>query len=310
MSGAAADLDLLCLGEPMAEFAEQADGLWRLGVGGDVSNVAVAAARQEIRSGVAARLGQDSFGDAIMAFWAAEGVDAASSRRDPLRPTGVYFIRQTDAGHVFEYRRQGSAATAMGPDALPGSAIEQASILHVSGVSQAISRAAEEGVDAAVALAKSAGRTVSFDPNLRLKLWPLERAKIAHDRLTAAADIVLPGLDDARELTGLRDAEEIARRYLSRGAEIVALTMGADGVLIGAGETLERLPSLQVAAVDATGAGDCFDGAFLAEWLRTGDPIAAGRYAVVAAALSVRDYGATAPIPREAEVRAALAATP
>ena len=92
------------------------------------------------------------------------------------------------------------------------------------------------------------------------------------------------------------------------GAKIVALTLGGDGALIATRERRERLPPVTVRLVDATGAGDMFDGAFLAEYLRTGDPFAAGRYANVAAALSTEGYGAVAPMPRRAEVEAAIKA--
>lgn len=313
-SGEGKRLDILCLGEPMAEFAEiGADGgpaLWRAGVGGDVSNVAVAAARQGMRAGVATRLGRDAFGDDVLEFWSQEGIDADAVERDPDAPTGLYFIRQTPDGHVFEYRRAGSAASRLSPRALPEQAIRETRILHASGISQAISETAEEAVDAAMALARAAGAAISFDPNLRLKLWPLDRARVAIDRAIGAADIALPGLDDARKLTGLDAPEQIALRYLELGPQVVALTLGADGALIATAERMATIPSPPAEAVDASGAGDCFDGAFLSEWLRTGDPFESGAYAAAAASLSVQGYGAAAPIPREAEVRALMRTSP
>jgi 2-dehydro-3-deoxygluconokinase len=87
----------------------------------------------------------------------------------------------------------------------------------------------------------------------------------------------------------------------------VALTLGAQGALVATAERRARVAAPAVTALDPTGAGDCFDGAFLAEYLRCADPVAAGRYAAVAAALSTRGYGAVAPIPHRAEVEAELA---
>jgi len=94
--------DILCLGEPLVEF-NQVDGPeWRQGFGGDVSNVAVAAARQGARTGIATRLGDDGFGRALMEMWEAEGVDTSAVSSDPGAPTGLYFVRHGIDGHKFE----------------------------------------------------------------------------------------------------------------------------------------------------------------------------------------------------------------
>ena len=90
------------------------------------------------------------------------------------------------------------------------------------------------------------------------------------------------------------------------GPKIVALTLGSDGALIATKERREWVTPVKAKVVDATGAGDMFDGAFLAEYLRTNDPFAAARYANVAAALSTEGYGAVAPMPRRAAVENAL----
>jgi 2-dehydro-3-deoxygluconokinase len=184
--------------------------------------------------------------------------------------------------------------------------IEGAKVLHVSGISQAISATAADMVFEAIRLAKTKGITVSYDTNLRLRLWPLARAQAVTNAAMALADIALPGLDDARQLTGLSEPDAIADFYLSHGSSIVAMTLGKDGALVATKAERRRVPSIKVNAVDATGAGDCFDGAFLAEWLATRDPFAAARYACAAAALSATGYGAVAPLPRRADVLKAL----
>jgi 2-dehydro-3-deoxygluconokinase len=108
-------------------------------------------------------------------------------------------------------------------------------------------------------------------------------------------------------LTGLAQPDAIADFYLRLGAKIVALTLGRDGALVATTARREIIPSLAVEAVDATGAGDAFDGAFLAEFSNSKDPFVAGRFAVAAAALSTRGYGAIAPLPKREETLAALA---
>ncbi|MEM8840358.1 MAG: PfkB family carbohydrate kinase [Pseudomonadota bacterium] len=174
------------------------------------------------------------------------------------------------------------------------------------GISQAISDSAAAAVHEAMTIARMAGGAVSYDTNLRLKLWPLEKAReVIHGAMTRA-DIALPGLEDARHLTGLEAPEDIARFYMDLGPHTVALTLGPQGALVATKAAMTHIPPRPADAVDASGAGDCFDGAFLAEWLRRGDPVSAGHYAVTAASLSVEGIGAVAPIPNAQEVRAAM----
>lgn len=294
--------DLLCLGEPMVEFNDQSNGMFLYGFGGDVSNVAVAAARQGTRVGMATRIGADSFGDDLVALWRSEGIDIASVERDPTAPTGIYFVRHGPDGHRFEYRRAGSATSLLAPDTLPLAAIRSARCLHLSGISQAISASARDACDAAVRAAKDADTLISFDPNLRLSLWDLDEAKPAIHRIAAQADIFLPGIDDARVLTGIDDPEQIVAFYRDLGAQVVALTLGEQGALVASGDGVISVPAPKVEAKDASGAGDCFDGAFLARHL-DGDSLRdAATYAVTAAALAVQGYGAIAPIPSAAAV--------
>jgi 2-dehydro-3-deoxygluconokinase len=184
--------------------------------------------------------------------------------------------------------------------------IAAARALHVSAISQAISPNAADAVFAAIDAARAAGRIVCYDTNLRLKLWPLRRARAIIHEAIRSADVARPGLDDAQQLTGLTDPDAIADFYLKLGARIVALTLGKDGSLVATPERRERIASIRVEAIDATGAGDAYDGAFLAEYLRTNDPFRAGRFANVAAALSTTGYGAVAPLPTRAAVLAAM----
>ncbi|HRD79018.1 MAG TPA: sugar kinase, partial [Hyphomicrobiaceae bacterium] len=282
--------DILCLGEAMVEFSAPPRGGveqgWIQGFGGDTSNCAVAAARQGGRVGYISAVGDDPFGAMLVEMWTREGIDTTAVLRDPSAPTGVYFITHGASGHAFSYLRAGSAASRLTPAALPRQMIGKARVLHLSGISQAISASGADTAFEAMAVARAAGVLVSYDTNLRLRLWPLPRARAVIMAAVAEADIVLPGLEDARQLTGLDDADAIADRFLAGHARVVALTLGKEGALVATRERRERIGSLPVAAIDASGAGDCFDGAFLVEYLRTGDAYDAGRYACAAAALS------------------------
>jgi len=295
----------------MVEFNQQPDSdgsdLYRAGFGGDTSNTAIAAARQGAKAGYITTLGADRFGDRLMELWQREEVDASEVKLDPAAPTGIYFVTHSESGHQFHYYRAGSAASRMTPEDLPLDYIRSAKVLHVSAISQAISESACETVFAAMDAARAAGVEVCFDTNLRLKLWSLDRARDAIDGAIGRADILRPALDDARTLTGLEEADAILDHFLKRGPKLVVMTMGKDGVILASRDARHRLMPHRVDAVDATGAGDTFNGSFLARLIAGDDPLAAARYANAAAALSTTGYGAVAPIPRPGAVRRFLA---
>ncbi len=239
-------------------------------------------------------------------LWQAEGVDASAVQTDPIAHTGVYFVYHGPQGHVFSYLRAGSAASRMSPADLPLALIASARYVHASAISLAISASAEDAVIAAFKAARKAGGSVSFDSNLRLRLWPIERARLAIARAVALADFFFPSIEDARALSGVEDAEAHLAWAHGLGARNVLLKLGGDGVIVSDGKSRLRLPGLTVAAVDATGAGDCFCGATLAR-LAAGDTLAeAARYANAAAALSTTGFGAVAPLPRPEAVQGLL----
>lgn len=301
--------DLVCLGEPLIEFNRPREGdgrIWLQGFGGDSQNVAIAAARQGASAGYLTSLGQDWMGDAFLDLWRSEGVDASRVSRHPTAPTGVSFVTHDEAGHKFDYLRKNSAASLMAPDSLAVDYIAGARFLHLSAIGQAISDSARQTCNAAVSAARAAGVKVSYDTNLRLRLWDLETARRTIDATIARCDVALPSLDDSQQLTGLSEPDAIADYYLKLGAPLVALKMAAEGALIATPKERVRVPAYRVVAVDATGAGDTFDGAFLARLLAGDDVLTAARYANVAAALSTCGYGAVTPIPRAAEVLAEL----
>ncbi|MFM9973950.1 MAG: sugar kinase [Beijerinckiaceae bacterium] len=300
--------DIVSIGEPMGEFNQiRKDDLHYLfGHGGDTSNAVIAAARAGAKTAYLTAVGDDTFGHSFMALWKREGVDTSGVRINREAHTGVYFVTHGKNGHDFSYLRAGSAASRMTANDLDHTMIQNARALHVSGISQAISANACDMVFAAIETARQAGTSISYDPNLRLRLWPLARARAIVEETAGMIDIMRPGLDDARQLTGLEAPDAIADHYLRRGCRIVAMTLGKDGALIATPDERRIVPSLTVKAVDATGAGDCFGGNFLTEWLNTGDPFQAGAFAAAAAALSTTGFGAVEPLPERADVLHAM----
>ena len=305
-----ASFDIVSLGEPMVEFnqtGEAGGSLYLQGYGGDTSNFAIAAARQGARVAYVSALGDDPYGQLLRAVWDAEGVDHASVRTDAQAYTAIYFVTHNDRGHHFSFFRSGSAASRMAPADLPRERIAAAKVLHFSGITLAISNSACDTAYAAIDCARAAGARVSFDTNLRLRLWPKERARAVMNDVIALCDVCLPSLDDMVTISGLTDPDAIVDHCLRLGAKTVALKLGAQGALVADAQERHRIAAHSCHAVDATGAGDTFGGAFVARLIAGDELLAAGRYATVAAALSTEGYGAVAPIPDAGKVRRALA---
>ena len=322
--------DVTALGEAMLEFNQTTPGkpAYLQGFGGDTSNAAIAAARAGARSAYITRVGADTFGNALLDLWQQEGINTSAVQRDAAAPTGIYFVTHGKAGHEFSYLRAGSAASRMTPQWLkaadkplansaeaaayitstcsPADLIAASAILHLSAITLAISLEACDTAFAAMAHAKKAGTRVSFDSNLRLKLWPLARAQACIAQAVSLCDIFLPSLEDMTALTGLSDPRQIVDWSHTHGAQTVVLKLGADGALVSEGQQRQHVAGNRVTVVDATGAGDCFCGNLLARIAMGDDVFAASHYANAAAALAVQGYGAVGPLPYAAQVSSAM----
>jgi 2-dehydro-3-deoxygluconokinase len=303
-----ADIDIVSLGEPLYEFSQIPGDPTRYlqGFGGDTMNCAIAAARQGARVAYVTRVGDDEFGRHFLQLWRDEGLDTSGVAVDRDAHTAVYFITHGPSGHVFSYLRKGSAASRLRAADLPLDLIRRAGYFHASGISQAISESACGAVFAAAAAAKDAGVAFVYDSNLRLRLWPLARARQVMTATLPLADYFLLSMEDAESLCGLTDADAIVDWCHRGGARSVVLKLGPDGVIGSDSKRRERIAGHRVKCVDATGAGDCFAGALLAR-LSAGDDFWRGlHYANAAAALTTTGYGAVAPVPRPEAVRELL----
>jgi len=297
--------DLVALGEAMVEFNQipQGDGrMYLQGFGGDTSNTTIAAARQGARCAYMSLVGGDALGDMCLSLWKTEGVDVSAVHVHKDAPTGVYFVHHDIDGHHFSYLRKGSAASGMRPEDLSAELIGNTKYLHVTGISQAISVSAHETVSAAIAMARAAGARVSYDPNLRFLLWSLADATSAVIETIAQADEFLPGQEELIKISGLHAPEDLIGWAHKQGTKVVVMKMGSEGVMVSDGKEIQKIAAFPVKAVDATGAGDCFNGAYLARRARGEDVFTSARWAVASAALSTQGYGAVAPLPTEARV--------
>jgi 2-dehydro-3-deoxygluconokinase len=271
--------DILAIGEPMVEFNQSGGAGSRSylqGFGGDSSNFSIAAARQGAKVAYFTRLGDDVYGQMLRDLWAREGIDASTVDNDPDAFTGIYFVTHAASGHQFSFFRTGSAASRMHPSHLPLDMVRATRVLHVSGISFAISASAADTCFAAIEAARAAGAMISFDTNLRLRLWSKDRARAVMADVIGLADICLPSYDDVVVITGLTDPDAIVDFCLARGARTVALKLGADGAIVADEKQRIRFAPHACTPVDATGAGDTFGGAFVARVLAGDDLATAG----------------------------------
>lgn len=298
---------IVSIGEPMVEFNQTRRGerAYLQGFGGDTSNMAIAAARSGARAAYVTRVGDDEFGRLFLDLWKREKVDTRCVTVDREAFTAAYFVTHGRKGHVFSYLRAGSAASRLAPRDLPGF-VAKASIVHASGITLAISRSAADTVLAAF---RGARGKISFDSNLRLKLWPIERARETIGIAAAMADYFFPSIEDARALSGRQAVQANLDWAHGLGAKTVFLKLGAAGVVVSDGTRRERIAGIKVKSVDATGAGDCFCGAALARLLAGDSVWDAARYANAAAALATTGYGAVDPLPRPQAVRRLISST-
>lgn len=252
--------EILSFGEPMFEFSEikqatAGDADFLSGYGGDASNFAIAAARQGASVGMLTHVGDDEFGKKFLKLWGQEGVTVRQVTSNPKAHTGVYFITHDEQGHHFSFMRKDSAASLITPSDLPVDAIKHAKLLHTTAITQAISASSCDAVFEAIALAKDNNTCVSYDTNLRLKLWSLPRARAIIEETIANVDICFPSIDEAQLITNLSQPDDIIDHYLKLGAKVVVLKQGGDGATVASAEERFHIRPHKVTPVDATAAG-------------------------------------------------------
>lgn len=241
---------------------------WRLGYGGDTLNTAIYLARAGYDVAYLTALGHDPFSAKLKSEWAAESIDTSLVLDHPTRATGLYAISTDDRGErSFAYWRETSAAREM--FAIPGieSALviaEHADLIAYSLITLAIlPPEAWEQLFALCRRARARGGKVAFDGNYRPRLWgSVEEAQGARDAAIACADIGLPTLEDETLLSGEASAEAVAAHWSKLGCAETIVKLGADGAWLPNGDILPTPEVLH--PVDTSGAGDAFNGGYLA----------------------------------------------
>jgi 2-dehydro-3-deoxygluconokinase len=308
------EFDVLVLGEVLVELSADGpldDGATvRLGFSGDALNAAAAAAAAGARTGLLARIPDDELGDRIVEGISGLGVCTALVRRFPGQH-GIYLQRTDPSGaRGFFYARSGSVGSQLCPGDLPRQVVERAGVVLASGIACAISDSAA----AAVLEASGTARCFVYDPNWRPALIPAAGAAGWLRLLAPRASLVTPSWPgevsallspvQAPGSTAPRTPQAAASAVLALGAGAVAVTCGADGVVLDTGSGPVRIPSCPPPeVVDQTGAGDVLAGTVSARWALGDDLPEAVRLGSAAAALSLGGAGGTGYVPSLEETR-------
>ncbi|MEU6241434.1 sugar kinase [Streptomyces sp. NPDC047024] len=306
---------VVCVGETMAALAPDpprpladTDHL-RLSVAGAESNVAMYLADHGVPATWLSALGDDPLGSRVRAAVGAAGVDVAHVRTDPDRPTGLLLKNPAPTGTHVHYYREGSAASALGPDLLDHAAVRTAALLHLTGITPALSPSCRALVTSALAVsAPERPYAISFDVNHRPALWPKDTAPGTLRALADRADIVLVGLDEAQDLWGA-DLTATSVRDLLPGPRILVVKDGSRTATAFTTSGTVAVPALRVTVVEPVGAGDAFAAGFLAGLLR-GEPVdRALRLGHITAASALKVIADRGPLPPDHCVDRLLALT-
>lgn len=280
-------LDVITFGESMVLFSPGDKGPLRhihnftKSIAGAESNVAIALSRLGHNVGWFSKVGDDEFGRYIEFMIRGEGVDVSRVLKDSENQTGLLFkeLFEHVNPNVYYYRKN-SAASFIKPEDLDEEYIKCAKILHITGITPAISQSAKETTLKAIKIAKEAGIKVSFDPNIRLKLWSLEEARETILEICKEVDILFPGIDESEQLLGITEPEEIFKSFHAMGISEIALKLGKKGCMVSDGIESIMVPGYTVEQIeDSVGAGDGFAAGYLSSRLKGLTIEEAGDYA-------------------------------
>ena len=305
--------EFITIGETCAVMTSKSIGRMRysegfeLRPGGAEGTVAVGVKRLGHTAGWISQLGEDELGHYILSFIQGEGVDVSNVRMVPDKQTGLFVRERLPLGEARHfYYRTGSAFSEIAPEALQEDYISSAKILHITGITPALSKTCRRTIDAAVEIAKTHRLTITFDPNLRLKLWRVDEARPVIERLMKSADYVLPGIEEMHALYGTRSVERLLDHLHEIGCERIVLKLGKEGAMLSLPSGTETLAGYPVESpVDLMGAGDAFAAGFIAGILKGMAPADSVDLANFVAGMSIRLPGNIESLPTWDEVNRA-----
>ncbi len=270
-------LDVVTLGEVLIQMNAAANGplrhvtLFEKHAAGAEANFAIGTTRLGFRAGIITRVRDDEFGKYVISLLRGEGVDVSRIKFENDAPNGVYFIQRNypiPGKSSVLYYRKGSAASKISIGDIDADYIKNAKLLHLTGITPALSTSCKEACFEALRIASEAGVTVSVDTNIRLSLWSKQEARTTLLPMIEKADIVLTEPQDAELLFGTKNPEDIAKKVLRMGPETVAIKLGDEGAAAYTKGKSARKSAFKVPVEDVIGAGDAFAAGFISSLLR------------------------------------------
>ena len=264
-------MDIISIGDGLITFDPVSKGPMRFvnqferKIGGAELNVLIGCARLGLKTGWISRLGKDEFGKHIVNTVRGEGIDVGEVFLEEGYPTSLNFkeVQESGAGKTFYYRHKSPTET-ITPDILPIGYIKSAKILHVTGVYPAINQNNRDVILKAIQIARENGVKVSFDPNIRLRLWTEEEARETIISYLPYVDYLLAGKEELELIFQTTQMETIIQELSHYSCEKIVMKDGENGasVLLD-GKWLHLQAPKVVKVVDTVGAGDGFDAGFL-----------------------------------------------
>ena len=289
---------LVTLGETMALLASPEIGRLRdmtslrLSIGGSESNVAIGAARLGQSAAWIGRVGDDEFGQMILATLRREGVDVTAAVTDPAAPTAIMLKERRTAEVVrVSYYRKDYAGSRLSPEDLDEELIGSARVLHVTGITLGLSESARAAAYAAVETARARGVLVSFDFNYRSALWTRAEAASEFRDMSSRADLIFAGEDELAVVDGDAGTIEVARKLAAETNRQVVIKRGELGAMCVTWDGIHEQPAVRVRAIDSVGAGDAFVAGYLTGLLAGADMTERLRQACAAGAFAVTVIG-------------------
>lgn len=306
---------VLTLGETMALLDPLEGGLGNgalltLRVAGTESNVGVGLSRLGVETAWISRLGTDPLGDLVLSTLAAEGLDLRWVRRDPEAPTGLFFKWRTAGRSQVLYYRSGSAASRLEPSDVPDEAFDDVAVVHLTGITTALSASAREAVVDVARRARERDATIVFDPNWRTALWPSpEDAAAAQNAVLPYVDWYLCGDEEGRMLFGTSTPDETLGAIVAAGVQEAVVRARSPGTFLRVhGHPTVVPPPAVAAVVDEIGAGDGFAAGFIFGLLQGWSPAECVRAGNLVAVRALAGTGDWETLPYLTEIRVELEA--
>ena len=289
--------EILTFGETMAVMAPSEEGRlssvssFSLKIAGAESNTAIGAVRLGHTASWISAVGDDELGRYVTESINKEGVDTSLVKIDKAHRTGLMIKEIVEDKTTVYYYRENSAASFMSALDIPFDKLSDAKIIHFTGITPVLSKSCREASLALMGWAQENGKLISFDPNIRRKIWgEVDYIPLLREMLEFS-DIALLGLSEAKEIYGIDDVREIAKNILNSGVSVVVIKDGGNGAYCANREEFLFIPPIKCTPVDSVGAGDGFNAGFLSGILENKSLLEAGRMGAVVGAMATETTG-------------------